>query len=177
MFEEWISRCEETIKSFLVSTKIDATVVQRLLDDEQTQQWREIMKTRKNEAGLERTEKKKPVTENPAGQKNRERKQKIEKRMTGLIMGKLHEDMMFLDKIANHPALQNNLLAKESDKNDKIGADIALKGIQGAAKDGLSFLQVRKCFWETSEPLMVNTKNRLSLSKCQFEKRTVKKIN
>ena len=38
-------------------------------------------------------------------------------------MGKLHDDMMFLDKIANHPALQKNILIlKEEEKNGKASS-------------------------------------------------------
>ena len=72
--------------------------------------------------------------------------------MNELLMGKLHADMMFLDKIANHPDLQKNLLVVGEDKKNQKDIDNVLKGIRGAALDGLGFLQVRKTFWETSEP-------------------------
>ena len=67
-------------------------------------------------------------------------------------MGKLHADMMFLDKIANHPDLQKNLLVVGEDKKSQKDIDNVLKEIRGAALDGLGFLKVRKTFWETSEP-------------------------
>ena len=67
-------------------------------------------------------------------------------------MGKLHVDIMFLDKTANHPDLQKNLLVVGEDKKNQKDIDNVLKEIRGAALDGLGFLQVRKTFWETSEP-------------------------
>jgi len=69
-------------------------------------------------------------------------------------MGKLHDDMMFLDKIVNHPALQKNILIlkEENQKSPTKDIDKVLKEIRGAASDGLKFLEVRKNFWETSEP-------------------------
>ena len=45
-----------------------------------------------------------------------ETKKKNNRKKTALLMGQLHDDMMFLDKIANHPALQKNILIlKEED--------------------------------------------------------------
>ena len=67
-------------------------------------------------------------------------------------MGKLYEDMMFLDKIANHPDLQKNLLVYGELKDNQRDVENVLKEIRGAALEGLGFLQVRKLFWETSEP-------------------------
>ena len=75
-------------------------------------------------------------------------------------MGKLHDDMVFLDKIAKHPALQKSLLVVDGDKKSKKDYDIVLKEIRGAALDGLNFLQVRKTFWETSEPPVGKDKTR-----------------
>ena len=50
-------------------------------------------------------------------------KKKNNRKKTGLLMGKLHDDMMFLDKIANHPALQKNILIlKEEEKNGKASS-------------------------------------------------------
>ena len=50
-------------------------------------------------------------------------KKKNNRKKTGLLMGKLHDDMMFLDKIANHPALQKNILIlKDEDKNGKASS-------------------------------------------------------
>ena len=46
----------------------------------------------------------------------KEMKERLEKKKTGLLMGKLHDDMIFLDKIANHPALQKNILMEKEDK-------------------------------------------------------------
>ena len=98
---------------------------------------------------------KKAPKESSLTKKNRERKEKNERKMTGLVMGKLHEDMMFLDKLANHPALQKNLLTFEIEMKEKRDIENSLKGIRGTALDGLNFLQVRKSFWETSLPPIV----------------------
>ena len=72
--------------------------------------------------------------------------------MTGLVIGKLHDDLMLLDNLANHPALQKNLLTFEIEMKEKRDIENSLKGIRGTAIDGLNFLQVRKSFWETSLP-------------------------
>ena len=75
-------------------------------------------------------------------------------------------------QIANHPALQKNLLTLKEDRPPEKDIDKVrwrksiflirlellhvniqvLKEIRGAAMDGLNFLEVRKSFWETSEP-------------------------
>ena len=43
MFEEWIGRCEETIKAFLTATKIDCEIVEKLLADEESKNWIDIL--------------------------------------------------------------------------------------------------------------------------------------
>ena len=70
-------------------------------------------------------------------------------------MGKLHQDMMFLEKLAYHPELKKDLLEKKFKKKDQ--------DITGTAMDGLTFLQVRKSFWETSEPTAASLRNRKCL--------------
>ena len=42
----------------------------------------------------------------------------------GLLMGKLHDDMMFLDKIVNHPALQKNILILKEENQKSPTKDI-----------------------------------------------------
>ena len=50
-------------------------------------------------------------------------KKKNNRKKTGLLMGKLHDDMMFLDKIAHHPALQKNILIlKDEEQNGKASS-------------------------------------------------------
>ena len=39
-------------------------------------------------------------------------------------MGKLHDDMMFLDKIVNHPALQKNILILKEENQKSPTKDI-----------------------------------------------------
>lgn len=46
----------------------------------------------------------------------KEIREKNNRKKAGLLMGKLHDDMMFLDKIANHPALQKNILSLKDEK-------------------------------------------------------------
>ena len=74
------------------------------------------------------------------------------KRMTGLIMGKLHPDMIFLEELSNNPVLKCNLLKNDLKKKPSYGGKNAQKTVCDTAKDGLNFLEVRKEFWETSEP-------------------------
>ena len=60
--------------------------------------------------------------------------------------------MMFLEKLAEHPELKKDLLDKKLKKKAENGNIVERKNVCGTARDGLSFLQVRKKFWETSEP-------------------------
>ena len=43
LYEEWIGRCEETIKAFLTATKIDFDIVEKLLEDEESKNWIDIL--------------------------------------------------------------------------------------------------------------------------------------
>ena len=152
LYEEWIGRCEETIKAFLTATKIDCEIVEKLLKDDKSKNWLEILTVSQDDYPEETHIKKKKTLEYIAMKKEIETKKKNERKKTGLLMGKLHEDMMFLDKIAKHPALQKNFLVLGEDRKNQKDIDNVLKEIRGAAMDGLGFLQVRKTFWETSEP-------------------------
>ena len=162
VFDEWIGRCEETIRVFLTNTKLDCNVVEKLLLEKDSS-------SRKNDT----EEPTKKPKENVAEKKVRERREKNEDKKTGLLMGKLHDDMVFLDKISKHPALQNNLLMFGEDKTKLRETDKVLKVIRGAALDGLDFLQVRQTFWETSlPPLVKDTKhstNRRSKSESRIK--------
>ena len=42
-FEEWIARCEETIKAFLTVAKVDLATVGALLEDSETRNWRDVL--------------------------------------------------------------------------------------------------------------------------------------
>ena len=111
--------------------------------------------------------------------------EKNNRKKAGLLMGKLHDDMMFLDKIANHPALQKNILNLKDEKAapkdiDKVALGQlslfiifnfvkVLKEIRGAATDGLKFLEVRKNFWETSEPPTSSSNKRKCLKRSRSE--------
>ena len=152
-YEEWITRCEETIKSYLAATKIEGMVVQKLLETNESSKG-VLLHENTSTANQDRTN-----TKNSSAKKPEIKLEKGNK-TTGLIMGKLHEDMMFLEKLAYHPALTNDLLGKKFKKKDKKGNLVENRNICGTAKDGLNFLQVRKDFWETSEPSGATIQNR-----------------
>ena len=61
------------------------------------------------------------------------------------VMGKLKEDMLFLEKIAQHPTLSTNTFDIKLNQRRKCKKDIT-----STAQDGLTFLEIRSCFWETS---------------------------
>ena len=42
-FEEWIARCEETIKAFLTVAKVDLATVGALLEDTEARNWRDVL--------------------------------------------------------------------------------------------------------------------------------------
>ena len=121
-----------------------------MINDKQTEYWRDTLETAESEAY--NAGKKDTPEENIATRKNREKKERNERKVNGLVMGKLNEDMLFLDKLANHPSLQNNLLKYEIKKNEKNEIENSLTEIKGAALDGLTFLQMRRNFWEASLP-------------------------
>lgn len=64
------------------------------------------------------------------------------------VMGKLKDDMMFLEKISNNPALSINML----DPKYRVNVRGARNGrnITATAEEGLGFLKIRSTFWETS---------------------------
>ena len=154
LYEEWIGRCEETIKAFLTATKIDYDIVEKLLEDEESKNWIDILTVNPDviKTDIDTKLMTKAPVENLEKKKAKDTKERNERRKTGLLMGKLHADMMFLDKIANHPDLQKNLLVVGEDEKNQKDIDNVLREIRGAALDGLGFFQVRKTFWETSEP-------------------------
>ena len=43
LYEEWIGRCEETIKAFLTATKMDFDIVEKLIEDEESKNWIDIL--------------------------------------------------------------------------------------------------------------------------------------
>ena len=43
LYEEWIGGCEETIKAFLTATHIDFDIVEKLLEDEESKNWIDIL--------------------------------------------------------------------------------------------------------------------------------------
>ena len=153
---DWISRCEETIKTFLAATKIEKEIVGLMLKDPILCNWRDVLEICSSSHTLQAE---KPHHENQflyEESKNdmikKEEKERSDRKQTGLLMGRLHQDMLFLDKISKHPALQKNIL-KVGEEQDKLKEmDSVLSEIKGAALDGLTFLEVRKTFWETKNP-------------------------
>ena len=65
------------------------------------------------------------------------------------VMGKLKDDMMFLEKISNDPALSINMLEPKYRVTIR-GARKGRKNITATAEEGLGFLKIRSTFWETS---------------------------
>ena len=166
-YEEWIGRCEDTIKAFLTKTNIDFMIVEKLLDNEETKNWRKILTvTPAEEVSTTDIKLKKKPSKISKSQEIREKK---EQKRAGLLMGKLHDDMMFLDKIANHPDLQKSLLSFGEEKRNQKDVDKVLKDIRGAALDGLEFLQVRKSFWEFSEPPLAKNSNKKHVRRSKSE--------
>ena len=88
-----------------------------MIDDKQTEYWRDTLETAENEAY--NVGKKDTTEEIFTTQKNREKKEINERKVNSFVMGKLNEDMIFLDKLANHPSLQNNLLKYKIKNNEK----------------------------------------------------------
>ena len=129
--------------------------MQKLLDNDEP--WRDVLDSASSVN--------KNIPRNKSNMKKKtENKMEKDSKVTGVIMGKLHQDMMFLEKLAYHPELKKDLLEKKFKKKDQ--------DITGTAMDGLSFLQVRKSFWETSEPTAASLRNR----KC-LRRNTVTKKN
>ena len=169
-YEEWILRCEETIKAFLTKTVIDCEILGKLLEDEETKCWLEILTvTATADVEIDPSLVNRKPLKNQKRNKEIKKKEKNERKKTGILMGKLHEDMMFLDKIANHPALQKSLLDVDEESKKKKDIDHVLREIRGAALDGLGFLQVRKTFWETSEPPAAKDQKKNSLRRSRSD--------
>ena len=175
-----------------------------ILSNPEYQNWMDVITFQQVEVTSQEKENLKPVQSIPTAFKEeteeelqmQETKKKNNRKKTALLMGQLHDDMMFLDKIANHPALQKNILIlKEEDgkapqkdidkvkhfpsKNQGLPYTIynlqALREIRGAATDGLQFLEVRKNFWETSEPPIKEVK-RKTLKRSRSEQNSRRKI-
>ena len=152
-YEEWIARCEETIRSYLAAVDIDPKVLGKLLSSNNPLKERTDLEKDKNKAGIKQPTKEKKDDEESTGKKT-------SKRMTGLIMGKLHPDMIFLEELSKNPALKCNLLRNNFKKKPSYGGKNAQKTVCDTAKDGLNFLEVRKEFWETSEPAAATERKR-----------------
>ena len=188
-YDEWIGRCEETIKAFLLASNIEVDTVAGekarnhtpsarknhpsvrinkpssrndhpsarksknhpsfhishclslcplsmelfcifyalfpdILSNPEYQNWMDVITFQQVEVTNQEKENLKPVQSIPTAFKEeteeelqmQETKKKNNRKKTALLMGQLHDDMMFLDKIANHPALQKNILIlKEED--------------------------------------------------------------
>ena len=120
---DWVIRCEDTINSFLAQAHIEPKMLEKLVESR-----REEMPEFKMES--------KTIPNNRKKQEKASKKKKI--------LGKLSDDLVFLDKLIKHPALQSNIL---NESYRKQRGEV----IRVAAMDGLSFLEVRKHFWESSE--------------------------
>ena len=144
-YDEWIGRCEETIRAYLTAADIDAGTVQGgnlirdilkilcslipdILINPEYHNWMDVINLHKDQEQV-KIQEKENRPESLFSETSEEEihlqeiKKKNNRKKTGLLMGKLHDDMMFLDKIANHPALQKNILIlKEEEINGKASS-------------------------------------------------------
>ena len=121
-FENWVTRCEETINSYLSLTKLDFFTIDQLLSGSNR-----IYNTQQTELG------KTPIAngiESELRQRAQKKKNiKNEEKMNMIVMGKLNEDLKFLDHLASHPALKENIFSQDIHNYSKI-----LNTIQGSPK-------------------------------------------
>ena len=87
LYEEWIGRCEETIKAFLTATKIDCEIVEKLLKDDKSKNWLEILTVSQDDYPEETHIMKKKTLENIAIKKAIETKKKNERKKDWIIDG------------------------------------------------------------------------------------------
>ena len=100
------------------------------------------------------------------------KKKLVTQRINSQVMGKMDEDMKFLDMLSSHPALERSLSTRgkqhidgviqnpiqgEKTKKTKI-RPTHTSLISGAAKEGYDFLTTRKNFWESSESIFAKSK-------------------
>ena len=104
------------------------------------------------------------------------KKKLVTQRMNSQVMGKMDEDMKFLDMLSSHPALerslstrgkqhidgviQNPIQGEKTKKRQKYAQHTHTSLISGAAKEGYDFLTTRKNFWESSESMLANNNTR-----------------
>ena len=131
---DWVIRCEDTINSYLAQAHIEPKLLEKLVESR-----REEMPEIKMES-----------TTIP----NNGKKQQVKTSKKKKILGKLSDDLVFLDKLIKHPALQSNIL---NESYRKQRGEV----IRVAAMDGLSFLEVRKHFWESSECNLSNENQKM----------------
>ena len=101
------------------------------------------------------------------------KKKLVTQRMNSQVMGKMDEDMKFLDMLSSHPALERSLSTRgkqhidgviqnpiqgEKTKKNKNTPNTHTSLISGAAKEGYDFLTTRKNFWESSESMLAKSK-------------------
>ena len=150
-FDDWITRCEETILSFLSTANLDSSSVRKVIGTTQTMHWREVFKTENEDENCSSNK----ALENRA----EECHEKLgKKKSKGSVLGKLNEDMLFLEKLANHPSIQHNFIKTKIDRKEKNNIEDLADFIKDTATDGLKFLQVREGFWEASLPPKPNVK-------------------
>ena len=150
-FDDWVTRCEETIISFLSTANLDSSSVRKVISSTQTMHWREVFKTENEDesCSLNKT----------LQNREEECREKLgKKKSKGSVLGKLNEDMLFLEKLANHPSIQNNFIKTKIDRKEKKNIEDLADFIKDTATDGLKFLQVREGFWEASLPPKSNEK-------------------
>ena len=90
-----------------------------ILSNPETDNWMDVITFQSEDIKVNQKENLKPILGREPSQEEKREKEILERnnrKKAGILMGKLHDDMMFLDKIAKHPALQKNILMlKEED--------------------------------------------------------------
>jgi len=151
-YSAWVKRCEETIRSYLTCSKLEQDIIEQLLD-------RNLLNLDLNDQNDVDDTSNKLADSNVIQrvlQKNmlKSKKKLVTQRMNSQVMGKMDEDMMFLDMLSSHPALERSLSTRGKQHIDGV----IQNPIQGAAKEGYDFLTTRKNFWESSESIFAKSK-------------------
>ena len=115
-FEEWIQRCEETIGSYLENCYLDKKIIHELNQNkDEEEEETSVLGISKELEALNRKKEENVVND----------------KVNEMVMGKLSDDMKFLDSLASHPALKENIFSKDQRDKDLSVDDKILHTIQG----------------------------------------------
>ena len=119
-FEEWISRCEETIESYLTNCIIQKHIIEEITKDNQPVDYIGDTDLVFGDVKVELEARCKEVEAKA-----------VDEKVNAMVMGKLSDDMKFLDHLASHPALKENIFSKEQREKDNLTDEKILNTIQG----------------------------------------------